>query len=229
MQNKHLVVLSGAGISAESGLKTFRDEGGLWEGHNVYEVASIEGWNESPKIVLDFYNKRRTQLKGVKPNTAHTIISELENYFQVSVITQNVDDLHERAGSTNVLHLHGELKKACSEANLNLVKEVGYEDIHLGDKAEDGEQLRPAIVWFGEMVPLMEKAATIVNEADILVVLGTSLAVYPAAGLVNYAKKECLKFIIDPGLPELYNFEGWTHYQMVASEGAKKLKENLLG
>ncbi len=227
MQNKRITVLSGAGISAESGLKTFRDSGGLWEGHNVYEVASIEGWNSDPEKVLEFYNQRRRQLLDVVPNDAHRFIAELEHSFDVTVVTQNVDDLHERAGSTNVVHLHGELKKGRSEADSNVLIDIEYQEIKLGDKAPDGYQIRPAIVWFGEMVPLIEVATEIVHKTDILIVIGTSLAVYPAAGLVNYAPVDSDRYIIDPGVPELSSYRHWIHIQKSAVEGVQELKKLL--
>ncbi len=228
MQSKKLVVLTGAGISAESGLATFRDSGGLWEGFNVHEVASIEGWYKNPEKVLEFYNHRRKQASEAKPNEGHLSLKSLESFFDVVVITQNVDDLHEKAGSTNIIHLHGELTKARSENNPDLVINIGYEEINVGDIAEDGSQLRPAIVWFGEMVPMIEKAALEVMEADILLVIGTSLAVYPAAGLVNYAKQSIPKFIVDPSNPELYSYEEWTHIKKTASEGVPEIKELLI-
>jgi len=227
MQNKHLVVLSGAGVSAESGLATFRDSGGLWKGYDVHEVASIDGWYQNPAKVLDFYNLRRRQLKDTSPNIAHQRIAELEEHFSVSVITQNVDNLHERAGSTNVVHLHGELTKARSVADTNSEIDIGYSDINPEDRASDGNQLRPAIVWFGEMVPMIEVAAEIVSKADILVVIGTSLAVYPAAGLIHYSREDIRKFIIDPGVPELMSYQGWHHIQKRASEGMSELIKEL--
>lgn len=194
---KKLVVLSGAGISAESGIKTFRDSNGLWENHNISEVASPEGWKKNPTLVLDFYNQRRQQLHEVQPNEAHFLLAELEKLFNVHIITQNVDDLHERAGSTNVLHLHGELLKSCSSINKNLIYEQ-INDIHMGDKAKDGSQLRPFIVWFGEDVPLMDEAIKITASADLFLVIGTSLQVYPAAGLLHDIKSTCRLFVINP-------------------------------
>lgn len=195
---KKLVILSGAGISAESGVATFRDAGGLWEGHNVMDVASPEGFRKNPELVLDFYNQRRSQLHTVHPNKGHQIIAELEEHFDVHVITQNVDDLHERAGSTNVLHLHGELLKARSVNNEHDAIEWKA-DIKTGDKHPvSGQQLRPAIVWFGEAVPAIEEAIGIVEEAEILIVIGTSLQVYPAAGLIEYAKLDIPVFYVDP-------------------------------
>jgi NAD-dependent deacetylase len=224
---KHLVVLSGSGISAESGLATFRDSGGLWEGYDIYKVATPEAWNSDPELVLDFYNMRRSQLQEVEPNAAHVGLAELETHFDVSVVTQNVDDLHERAGSSTVYHLHGELIKARSVLNESLVYNIGYKPIALGDKADDGGQLRPHIVWFGEMVPMLEEAAAIVSKADILVVVGTSLVVYPAASLVNYSPSHSKKYIIDPSMPELYSYDGWNHIKEPATTGIKKLEEEL--
>lgn len=194
---KHIVVLSGAGISAESGIKTFRDADGLWEGHDVMEVASPEGFQKNPELVLNFYNERRKQLKEVEPNAAHTALADLEKKYTVSIITQNVDDLHERAGSTNVIHLHGELRKIRSTGNDKDIK-VWNDDIHLGDTCDNGYQLRPHIVWFGEEVPLIETAMEICTTADSLVIIGTSMQVYPAAGLMHYVKPETEIFYIDP-------------------------------
>lgn len=224
---KTLVILSGSGVSAESGLATFRDSGGLWEGYDINEVATLDGWYKSPSKVLDFYNKRREQAVQAKPNQAHECIAQLEKLFNVHIVTQNVDNLHEKAGSTNVLHLHGELTKARSIKNENLVIEIGSSPIHLGDVGEDGEQLRPHIVWFGEMVPMLQQASDVVTKADILVVVGTSLVVYPAAGLVNYAKEGIPKFIVDPSMPELQSFEGWEHFKEPATTGIEKLKIHL--
>lgn len=220
---KKLVVLSGAGISAESGLSTFRDSGGLWEGYNINEVATPEGWNRNPKQVLDFYNLRREQAGKVLPNKAHLKLVDIESLFDVEIVTQNVDDLHERAGSSKVLHLHGELTKARSVDNENLIVEIGINPIHIGDVGSDGMQLRPHVVWFGEMVPMLEKAALLVEKADILVVIGTSLVVYPAASLIDYAPDYCKKYIIDPSNPELYSFDGWTHIKEPATSGIEKL------
>ncbi|MDO1500952.1 Sir2 family NAD-dependent protein deacetylase [Winogradskyella maritima] len=194
---KHIVVLTGAGMSAESGLKTFRDSNGLWEGHDVMSVASPQGFASNPGLVLDFYNERRRQLKDVEPNSAHSDLANLENDFKVSIVTQNVDDLHERAGSTNVLHLHGELRKIRSTGNDSDIKDW-TEDINLGDVCENGHQLRPHIVWFGEDVPLIEDAITICETADILMIIGTSMQVYPAAGLMNYVKLSTPIYFIDP-------------------------------
>ncbi|MCL2289540.1 MAG: NAD-dependent deacylase [Bacteroidetes bacterium] len=195
---KKLVVLSGAGVSAESGISTFRDSDGLWENYNVMEVASIEGWYQNPELVIDFYNQRRTQLANVEPNDAHKLIAELEQYFDVTVITQNVDDLHERSGSTQIIHLHGELTKVCSDDRKKHVEDIGYETFAFGDLAPDGQLLRPFIVWFGEDVPLIHQAAEIVAQADIIIVIGTSLNVYPAAGLLYSAKRDAQIYVIDP-------------------------------
>ena len=194
---KHIVVLTGAGMSAESGVKTFRDHDGLWEGHDVMQVASPEGFKSNPELVLDFYNQRRRQLKEVEPNAAHKAIAELENDFEVSVITQNVDDLHERAGSSNIIHLHGELTKVRSIGNPGDVK-IWTKDLHLGDICKKGHQLRPHIVWFGEDVPLIDTAVDICNTADILVIIGTSMQVYPAASLMHYVKQHVPIYYIDP-------------------------------
>lgn len=194
---KKLTILSGAGISAESGIQTFRDGDGLWENHNVTDVASPEGWRRDRALVLEFYNQRRRQLHEVEPNDAHRLIADLEKHFEVQIITQNIDDLHERAGSTHILHIHGELFKSCSCNNKSLIYEQ-KEDINIGDKAEDGAQLRPFIVWFGEDVPLYQTAREIVKNSDILLVIGTSLQVYPAAGLIHEIKDDCLLIVINP-------------------------------
>ena len=195
---KHLVVLSGAGMSAESGLKTFRDQGGLWENYDVMEVASYDGWLKNKELVLRFYNERRRQLKKAKPNNGHIGLAKLEKHFHVSIITQNVDNLHEKAGSTNILHLHGELTKVRSTVDPYYVKEIGFKDINLGDHCPKGGQLRPHIVWFGEAVPAIEEAIEITSKADILVVIGTSLNVYPAASLIDYAPTKTPVYLIDP-------------------------------
>lgn len=195
---KNLVILSGAGISAESGISTFRDHNGLWENHDIMEVASIEGWNNNPELVLEFYNRRRAQLNEVKPNLAHYTLAELEDFFNIDIITQNVDDLHERAGSKNIIHLHGELTKACPVGDKSTIIDIKYNSIKLGDKDNKGNQLRPFIVWFGEEVPMMEKAIEKVLKADILLIIGTSMNVYPAAGLQDYAPRYCVKYLIDP-------------------------------
>ena len=204
MGKKKLVVLSGAGISAESGISTFRDAEGLWEGHDVMEVASPDGWKNNQDLVLDFYNQRRRQLLTVTPNKGHQILAALEQDFDVTIITQNVDNLHQQAGSTNVIHLHGELLKVRSTINESLIYDW-TKDLITGDKAEDGAQLRPHIVWFGEMVPMIEVAANIAAKADIFLVVGTSMAVYPAAGLIDYVHPDVPKFLVDPRLPEGIN------------------------
>lgn len=200
---KKLVILSGAGISQESGLKTFRDMDGLWENYSVDDVASIDGWYRNPELVMDFYNQRRKQLFEVEPNAGHYGIADLEKWFDVSVITQNVDDLHERAGSSKVLHLHGELRKVRSTIDSSLIYTLDGWELKMGDKCEKGSQLRPNIVWFGEAVPAIYDAIPLVENADIVVVIGTSLAVYPAAGLVHYAKPEAPVFVVDPNRPEV--------------------------
>jgi NAD-dependent deacetylase len=216
---KKLVILSGAGISAESGVATFRDAGGLWEGYNVMDVASPEGWRKNPALVLDFYNKRRRQLFEVKPNRAHFIAAELEQDFDVTIVTQNVDDLHERAGSTNVIHLHGELLKARSVYNENDIIDH-RSDISLGDVHTDGYQLRPHIVWFGEAVPAIEQAADVVEQADYIIVIGTSMQVYPAAGLIDFAKRTSPVFYIDPKPASISNLRNPLEVvPMLASEG----------
>lgn len=225
---KKIVVLSGAGISAESGIKTFRDADGLWEGHDIMEVASPIGWNKNPTLVLDFYNKRRAQLLTVQPNKAHEILADLEHNFDVKIITQNVDDLHERAGSSSILHLHGELLKVRSVANENNIMHWKT-DVNLGDCDSDGNQLRPHIVWFGEAVPLIEKAIEIVESADILIIIGTSLQVYPAAGLMNYVNQNVPVYYIDPKPASIYNLPNKLKVlPLSAVEGMKILKEELL-
>ena len=221
------MVLTGAGISAESGLKTFRDSDGLWEGYDIYEVASPRGWKKDPTIVLDFYNMRRKDVAHAKPNAAHFGLADLEKYFDICIITQNIDDLHERSGSTNVLHLHGEIFKMRSELDTNITYEIKG-DIEIGDFAADGGQLRPFIVWFDEPVPMIEMAAEIVSKADIFVVIGTSLAVYPAAGLLNYAPRSIPKYIIDKHIPEVITtINNLTQIEEVASRGVEILIERL--
>lgn len=223
---KKLVVLSGAGISAESGIKTFRDSDGLWENHRIEDVASPDAFERNPQMVLDFYNLRRKQLKEVFPNQAHTDLLELEKHFDVQIITQNVDDLHERAGSTNVLHLHGELTKVRPiNSDSKILNWDG--DLNVGDLDEDGIQLRPHIVWFGELVPEMENAAKIASTADLFIVIGTSLQVYPAAGLLQYISPQCELFVIDPKLPNSFT-KSENNYQTSATEGMKILKARLL-
>jgi NAD-dependent deacetylase len=195
---KKLVVLTGSGISSESGLKTFRDSGGLWEDYDVMEVASYAGWTKNQDLVLRFYNERRAQLKEALPNDAHMGLVDLEKKFEVSIVTQNVDNLHEKAGSRNVLHLHGILTRARSTGDPSLVYDIGYKPLHPGDTCEKGFQLRPDIVWFGEAVPAIEEAASITSQADIFVVIGTSMVVYPAAGLIEYVPDHAPIYLIDP-------------------------------
>lgn len=226
MDRKKLVVLTGAGISAESGLKTFRDSDGLWEGFDINEVATATAWQRNPALVLEFYNMRRKNVKEAKPNVAHYILAELEEDFDVHIITQNIDDLHERAGSKNVLHLHGEIFKMRSCNDENLIYTI-YDDIQLGDKAEDGRQLRPHIVWFEEAVPMFGPAALLTKTADIFAVIGTSLIVYPAAGLINYASFEIPKFIMDKKVPNTTTLNNITSIEKPATEGASELKEHL--
>ncbi len=227
MAKQKLVVLTGAGISAESGLKTFRDSDGLWEGYNVYEVATPRGFKANPALVLEFYNQRRKDVAKAQPNTAHIGLAALEKHFDVTIITQNIDDLHERGGSTNVLHLHGEIFKMRSVANSDKTYDIKG-DIKLGDLAKDGSQLRPFIVWFEEEVPMIEVAATVVAEADIFVVVGTSLQVYPAAGLIDIAKRSIPKFIIDKKIPYTSALQNITMIEKTASEGVQDLTKILL-
>jgi NAD-dependent deacetylase len=225
---KRLVVLTGSGISAESGLKTFRDMGGLWEQYDVTEVASPEAWERDPELVLRFYNERRKQLLESKPNRGHLILAELENYFEVNIITQNIDDLHERAGSSQVLHLHGEIKKARSTGDPGLIYEIEGSELNLGDKCEKGYQLRPHVVWFGEPVPEMEKAVSLTQQADIMAVIGTSLMVYPAAGLTNFVPEACPLYVVDPNGVHPGQSENVYLIREKASTGVARLKEILL-
>ena len=228
---KNLVVLSGAGVSAESGVSTFRDSDGLWENHKVEDVASIEGWYRDPSLVLDFYNARRAQMADVRPNAAHYAIASLEDDWKVTVVTQNVDNLHERAGSTKVIHLHGELTKVRPENCYNdsdgyseeTVFDIGNDAIHIGDLAPNGAQLRPHIVWFGEAVPKIEAAIDAVEAADVLLIVGTSLQVYPAAGLYRFAKMDTPIYIIDPKDVPLKD-KRVTHIKDVATAGMEVLK-----
>lgn len=220
---KKIVVLTGAGMSAESGISTFRDSNGLWENHDIIEVASPEGWQNNPALVLDFYNKRRAQLKEVKPNRGHEILAELEKNFDVQIITQNVDNLHEKAGSSHVLHLHGELTKVRSVADENYILDW-TEDIHLGDTDTNGNQLRPHIVWFGEAVPAIEDAIPMMEKADIVIIIGTSLQVYPAAGLMHYAKRSTPVFYIDPKPATIYDLANPLEVlAMSASKGMERI------
>lgn len=225
---KKLVILTGAGMSAESGISTFRDSNGLWNNYKVEDVATPEAFKKDPQLVLDFYNQRRRDLLKAEPNAGHKGLVDLENMFDVQIITQNVDDLHERAGSSSVLHLHGELMKSCPVNNLNKTYDISSEnpDLHVGDKDFYGNQLRPFIVWFGEAVPMIEPAIRLVESSDILVVIGTSLNVYPAAGLLNYARRGQPVFLIDP--KEVQTLRNDIHViRAGASEGVKQLKELL--
>lgn len=225
---KNLVVLSGAGISAESGIKTFRDAGGLWEGHDVMEVASPQGWNADPEMVLEFYNQRRKQLLTVKPNKAHVLVSELEKDYNVQVITQNVDNLHERGGATDVLHLHGELFKVRSTKYEDLIYNW-KKDLIIGDLCDEGYQLRPHIVWFGEAVPMLGKAIEITQKADIFIIIGTSMQVYPAASLIEYTKPNIPIYFIDPNPATSFSYsKNITVLSKKASIGMEKLMEILV-
>ena len=225
---KKIVVLSGAGISAESGIPTFRDANGLWEGHDVMEVATPEGWRKNPQLVLEFYNQRRKTAISVQPNVGHKALAKLEKYFEVVVVTQNVDDLHERAGSSNVIHLHGELCKARSSVDERLTYSIEGWEIKWGDQCEKGSQLRPHIVWFGELVPMMEVAMQETLQADIFIVVGTSLLVYPAAGLLDYADDRIPKYVIDPHLPKIPRRANLYLMQATATKGLPKLAETLI-
>jgi NAD-dependent deacetylase len=227
-QKKRLVVLSGAGVSAESGIKTFRDSGGLWEGHDVMEVASPEGWRRNQALVQDFYNQRRKQARECLPNAAHLMLAELEEFFEVDIITQNVDDLHERAGSTKVLHLHGELSKARSSIDPSLFYDLEHWEIKEGDFCEKGSQLRPHIVWFGEEVPMMIPAINLAKKADFFLVIGTSLQVYPAAGLVDYVPNMADLFLIDPNGAALSMSRRVKVFSEKATSGMEKVKELLM-
>ena len=225
---KKLVVLTGAGISAESGIKTFRDSDGLWEGHNVMDVATPEGWRKNQELVLDFYNQRRRQLHEVKPNNGHKVLTELEYHFDVNIITQNVDNLHEQAGSTKVLHLHGELFKVRSIKDENYILDW-KSDLKTGDVDSNGNQLRPHIVWFGEDVPALEEALFLTQQADFIVIIGTSMQVYPAAGLIHYSNKNVPIFYIDPKPATIYNLSNPLEIiPMNAPEGVEVLKKKLL-
>nr|WP_313114752.1 NAD-dependent deacylase [Aequorivita sp. F6058] len=220
-----IVILTGAGVSAESGIKTFRDGNGLWENHDIMEVASPEGFKRNPALVLDFYNQRRRQLQTVSPNSAHLALAELEKHHDVTIITQNVDDLHERAGSTHVIHLHGELLKARSTVDENLILEW-KDDLNIGDCCENNNQLRPHIVWFGEMVPMIEVASKIIKDADAIIIVGTSMQVYPAAGLIQYAKPDAQIYFIDPK-PSINPTKRITVHAEKASTGVPKVVEKL--
>ncbi len=225
---KKLVVLTGSGISAESGLKTFRETGGLWENYDVMEVASYEGWERNPELVLRFYNERRAQLENAQPNAGHFGLVELEKHFDVHIITQNVDNLHERAGSKKVLHLHGILTKVESTGDPFLIYDIGYKPVHMGDECEKGYQLRPHIVWFGEPVPAIGEAAKISAEADLFAVVGTSLVVYPAAGLIGYVPAGTPVYLIDPN-PVSVPLSGKVEFiKKGAGEGVKILIDKLV-
>jgi NAD-dependent deacetylase len=224
---KKVVVLSGAGISAESGISTFRDSGGLWEQYRIEEVATYEAWESNSDLVLDFYNKRRKQLGSVEPNAGHFALVKMEDIFDVHIITQNVDNLHERAGSSKILHLHGELTKVRSTHDDDLIYDIGFGELKKGDTCEKGYQLRPHIVWFGEAVPAIPQAARICETADIFIVVGTSMNVYPAAGLINYVGSDVPKFMIDPGSTKVYGVRNLVHIQKKAGEGLPELLELL--
>lgn len=225
---KHIVALTGAGISAESGIKTFRDAGGLWEGHDVTQVASPQGWDANPALVLEFYNQRRKQALTAEPNNGHRILAELEKNFKITVITQNVDNLHEKAGSTRIIHLHGELFKSRSTVDDSLVYDIKAWALNLGDLCEKGSQLRPHIVWFGEMVPMMAEAVHVTRKADIFLVIGTSLVVYPAAGLVDEVADHVPVFVVDPNLPSVRSRPNLMMIGEKASQGMKIVKQQLL-
>ena len=227
MARKKIVVLSGAGVSAESGIPTFRDSGGLWEGHDVTEVATPEGWRRNPELVLDFYNQRRKKALSVEPNKGHKILAELEEGFDVTIITQNIDNLHERAGSSKVIHLHGELFKSRSTLDSSLIYDISGWELKLGEKCEKGSQLRPHIVWFGEMVPMMEAAVREVISANIFAVVGTSLQVYPAAGLIDYVSNNIPVYIIDPKMPEVAPRSNLFLIEALGSVGLKQMAEGL--
>jgi NAD-dependent deacetylase len=228
MNKKEIVVLTGAGMSAESGISTFRDSDGLWKTHRFEDVASPLAWRRDPELVLEFYNVRRKQLFEVNPNAGHIALVQLEQKYKVNIITQNVDDLHERAGSAKVLHLHGELKKARSTVDPSLVYELKHWELKTGDTCEKGSQLRPHIVWFGEDVPEFANAVNITRKADILIVIGTSLNVYPAAGLIHYAGPDCRKYLIDPKAENSSHFTGLTVIRKTAGEGVPELVVRLL-
>ncbi len=224
---KNIVVLTGAGISAESGISTFRDSNGLWENYRIEDVANYDSFEKNEELVTKFYNERRRQLTSVEPNEGHKQLTRLEEKYNVTIVTQNVDDLHERAGSKHIIHLHGELTKACSRYDKDEVYEIGYHDITPFDKDKRGMMLRPFIVWFGEPVPEIDNAIKVCEKADILIVIGTSLVVYPAAGLMNYTKQGCKKYLIDPNKPDA-NLKGINFIQQKASIGVKTVVEELL-
>lgn len=225
---KKVVVLSGAGISAESGIKTFRDSGGLWENYAIEEVATPGAWKKNPGLVLDFYNQRRSQVLNAQPNAAHLSLVELERFFDVVIITQNIDDLHERAGSGRVLHLHGEILKARSTENPELIYTLNKPELHLGDTCELGSQLRPHIVWFGESVPAMDEAIGITETADIFIVIGTSLEVYPAAGLVMHAPDHAMKILVDPAATLPFGSGDFTLVRNTAGAGVRSVVDKII-
>jgi len=227
MAKKRLVVFTGAGVSAESGIKTFRDSGGLWEEFKIEDVATPEAWIKNKELVLDFYNQRRKQVIQAQPNAMHLFLGDLQKKFDIHIITQNIDDLHERAGSKKVLHLHGEIMKARSSVSENLIYPIKKAEILLGDKCEKGSQLRPHIVWFGEMVPEMENAYAVAEQAELFVVIGTSLNVYPAAGLVSYVSAYTPKWLIDPNNFNLDYIKGLKHIRQTAVNGVEELKKAL--
>lgn len=227
MKKKKIVVFSGAGMSAESGIKTFRDSGGLWEQYKIEDVATPEAWEKNKELVLDFYNQRRKQIIDAKPNDAHYLVADLQSQYDVHVITQNIDDLHERAGSKKVLHLHGEIMKARSSKYPDLIYPLNSWEIKLGDVCEKGEQLRPHIVWFGEAVPEMDKATAITEDADVFITIGTSLNVYPAANLIHVVNTKTPKFLIDPGDFNLDYIKNLTVIKATAVEGMKILSKKI--
>ncbi|WP_316784394.1 SIR2 family NAD-dependent protein deacylase [Pedobacter frigiditerrae] len=225
---QRLVVLTGAGISAESGLKTFRDADGLWEGYNVMDVATPEAWDRNPALVQQFYNERRKQVLNAKPNEAHLMLAKLEEHFDVQIITQNIDDLHERAGSTNITHLHGIITFAQSDKNASLLYPIQGDDIKMGELCELGSQLRPHVVWFGEAVPMIESAAAICEEANLFMLVGTSLAVYPAAGLIDFVPKQVSKYIVDPKIPAVNHYQNVIKIEKSATAGVKEVAKILI-
>lgn len=227
MNKQKLVVLTGAGVSAESGLRTFRDSDGLWEGYNIEDVATPRAWRRDAKLVLDFYNMRRRDVMAAQPNAAHYALAKLEEHYEVHIVTQNIDDLHERAGSTNVMHLHGEIMKMRSERNsMKLYPIAG--DISIGDLADDGGQLRPHVVWFEEPVPMIEHAIPLMHAADVFVLIGTSLAVYPAAGLVDYVRDGVVKYVLDKRIPQVSRYSNVVRIEKPATEGIAELMQLLL-
>jgi len=225
---KKIVVLTGAGISAESGLKTFRDSDGLWEGYNVEDVATPDAWRRNPALVQDFYNQRRKSVLEAKPNAAHFALAKLEEKYDVAIITQNIDDLHERGGSTNVVHLHGIITRSQSSLNPNLTYPIDGWEIKMGERCELGSQLRAHVVWFGEDVPMITTAAQICSEADLFILVGSSLAVYPAAGLINYVRPNVKKYIIDPKIPYLDSNSAFIKIEEKATVGVPVLVSELL-